>query len=262
MKTILEVQHLSVEQLYQNVSFALNEQTITLLVGPNGCGKTTLLKILAGLLPIRKRILYQGTYLETVATPQKQQEILLFFSDSYPFRFPQVEDELQLALSLRKNQEVSSLTQAIKQFGMTAYLKENPQKLSSFQKIRFFLLLAFIRKPRLLLFDDLFCKLSSFEKQIVWENLQFLKKEGITILMTSSNLEDVLPADRLLILNQGILLFDDVPLAVLKEDSLLNKIGLQLPFFVDLSLKLQYYNLIDTIYLNQEELVDALWKSN
>ena len=46
----------------------------------------------------------------------------------------------------------------------------------------------------------------------------------------------------------------------MKEDSLINKIGLTLPFMVDLSLKLKYYDLIDDVELDMNRMVDKLWK--
>ena len=49
-------------------------------------------------------------------------------------------------------------------------------------------------------------------------------------------------------------------LDVLKEEKLLKRLGLSLPFMVELSLLLQDYGLIDHIYLNKESLVNYLWK--
>ena len=49
-------------------------------------------------------------------------------------------------------------------------------------------------------------------------------------------------------------------LDVLKKDNILSKLGLELPFMVDLSLKLQFYELINDIKLDMDDLVVSLWK--
>ena len=50
------------------------------------------------------------------------------------------------------------------------------------------------------------------------------------------------------------------PLEVLKHDNIINKIGLDVPFMVDLSVKLKDYDLIDGIELDQDRMLDILWK--
>ena len=51
-----------------------------------------------------------------------------------------------------------------------------------------------------------------------------------------------------------------MPLDVLKEDNVINKLGLSMPFMLDLSIKLKDYELIDELSLDMEGLVDILWK--
>ena len=52
----------------------------------------------------------------------------------------------------------------------------------------------------------------------------------------------------------------DEVLEIFKKDSYLRKIGLNIPFIIDLSLKLKVYNLIDQIYFDRKSLEDNLWK--
>ena len=62
------------------------------------------------------------------------------------------------------------------------------------------------------------------------------------------------------ILDEGKIIKEGDILTVLNDDSMLNKLGFRLPFMIDLSLKLKYYNLVDKIILNQKEMVEMLWK--
>ena len=52
---------------------------------------------------------------------------------------------------------------------------------------------------------------------------------------------------------------EDEPQNIIIKDNVLNKIGLKLPFMVDLSVKLQDYNLIDSLELDTDRMVDKLW---
>ena len=66
--------------------------------------------------------------------------------------------------------------------------------------------------------------------------------------------------DYLYILDKGKILLEGIPIEVLKKDNVLNKIGLQIPFMIDLSVKLKDYNLIDDTILNMDKMVNLLWK--
>ena len=50
------------------------------------------------------------------------------------------------------------------------------------------------------------------------------------------------------------------PITVLSKDNIINKAGLDIPFMIDLSVKLKDYNLLNKIELDKERLIDTLWK--
>ena len=266
MKTILDVRDLSYQSLFSHCTFSLIENQVTVLVGPNRSGKTVLSKILSGLIPTKEMIFFENKSLDSIDSREKQKNFFFLFQDaSFPFRFSRVQEELSFYFSYVKLQEEEIqevLEKVKKQFGLTPLLKKNPNELTLFQKIRLYFALAVILKPKVFLLDHVFEMVSPQEKEILYRDIYFLKQEKMTIFITSSKLEHALIGDKVLILHQGNILLEGSPFEVLKEDGILNKIGLDLPFFVDLSVKLQYYNLVDTIYLTQEKLVNALWKSD
>ena len=63
-----------------------------------------------------------------------------------------------------------------------------------------------------------------------------------------------------LCLYNGISAIDGKTLDVLKNEKVLKRLGLSLPFYVDLSIQLKLYGLVNKIYLNKEMLVRNLWK--
>ena len=64
----------------------------------------------------------------------------------------------------------------------------------------------------------------------------------------------------LVVMGKNGILMEGPTLAVLKEEKIMKRLGFSLPFFIDLSLQLQSYDLIDDIYLDGKELTERLWK--
>ena len=92
--------------------------------------------------------------------------------------------------------------------------------------------------------------------------LEQLRTTGITIVLSSSSLDEVIYTinSTVYVLDNGSIVSSGSMLDVLSNDSLLNKVGLELPFMVDLSVKLEYYNLVNKITLSPLGLVESLWK--
>ena len=84
--------------------------------------------------------------------------------------------------------------------------------------------------------------------------------KNLTIVYTTDNLEETVNSDYLYILSSGEIILEGAPLKVLEKDNILNKLGLDLPFMIDLSVKLKDYDLIDSIEQDMDRMVDILWK--
>jgi ABC-type cobalamin/Fe3+-siderophores transport system ATPase subunit len=116
---------------------------------------------------------------------------------------------------------------------------------------------ALISKPKILLLDSIDTVLGE-EESI--EVLSFLKEQDLTVVYTTINLDTTLICDSLYIIGDRKVALKGTPLEVLKYDNIINKIGLNIPFMVDLSVKLKDYDLVKNIELNQERMLDLLWK--
>ena len=73
-------------------------------------------------------------------------------------------------------------------------------------------------------------------------------------------MEDTIYTDYLLVLYDGINAIDGKSLDVLKNEKVLKRLGFDLPFYVDLSIQLELYGLINKMYLNKEAMVKNVWK--
>ena len=121
---------------------------------------------------------------------------------------------------------------------------------------------SIINNPKLLLLDDPTLYLSPLEKEDFMGILERLRTRGITIIISTSSLEEVIYTfnSNIYVLDKGVIVSSGEMLDVLSNDSLLNKVGLELPFMVDLSVKLAYYNLVSNINMSPLGMVEYLWK--
>ncbi len=90
--------------------------------------------------------------------------------------------------------------------------------------------------------------------------INYLKEKNKTIINYTTDIEEVLLLDYLILIYQDKIIIEGLTKEVLLEEKLFKKLGFNLPFIVDLSIGLKYYGLIDNISYTPESLVDKLWK--
>ena len=122
-------------------------------------------------------------------------------------------------------------------------------------------MISLLHEPKILVIDNAFSMMNKKTKEKMKKALtDYKSKYNLTIILMSTNLEDALDTDYLYILNKGNIVVEGLPNVVVKEDTLLNRLGISLPFMVDLSLKLEFYELIDHVEMDINRLVNDLWK--
>lgn len=102
--------------------------------------------------------------------------------------------------------------------------------------------------------------LNNLEENELKKLYNFLKNNNILFINVTNNMELCLFTDYLIVYDEDKVLIEGDTLDVLKSEKLLKRLGLQLPFMVELSLLLKDYGLVDKIYLDKESLTDKLWK--
>ena len=149
----------------------------------------------------------------------------------------------------------------IKVYKLTKYQNSNPNTLSHYLKLKLSLLISFIYEPKILLLDDILLGLKSTEKKEIISLINdYRKHKDISLIMTVSNLEDALSGDYLYIIKDSKIILEGEPSNILQNDNIINKLGLELPFMIDLSVKLRDYDLIKDIETDMDRLVNTLWK--
>lgn len=235
------------------------------IVGPNGSGKSTLVKILVGLLESDSHILIDNLVLckENIISIRKKIGVV-FENPDDSFIAETVADDIAFGLeNLAYNpKEIDNMVKDIANLlNIDSILEKEPHLLSGGEKQKVAIAAALVMKPKILIIDDALEMVDDSAKKDILEVLNKLHKDShLTIITITHNLEETYQADRMVVINSGNILIDGPVKEVLQEDKIFNRIGLEIPFMVDLSIKLQLYGLVDHMILDMDEMVNALWK--
>ena len=86
-----------------------------------------------------------------------------------------------------------------------------------------------------------------------------IREFEMIVISTSSSLSDCIYSDAILVMDDGVIKYSGSLEDILVHDNELTKLGIDIPVMMDMSLKLQFYDLLDKVILNAEEMVDELW---
>lgn len=209
------------------------------IIGHTGSGKSTLIQHLNGLLRATSgTIFYDGgnIYQEGYDMRALRSKVGLVFQ--YPehqlFEMDVFSDVCfgpeNLGLSREEVEERAE--EALRQVGMKEkYYKKSPFELSGGQKRRAAIAGILAMHPEVLVLDEPTAGLDPKGRDEILEQIALLQKERkITVLLVSHSMEDVAKyADRIIVMNKGKILFDDIPKAVFQHCTELEKIGLAVP---------------------------------
>lgn len=242
---------------FTKFSIEIPLNSLVFVTGSNNSGKSLLLKVLAGIVNIKNKITYDKEIIKS--------DNDISYIATLTFNYATVLKNIRYPLERLgyEDDKINVLVRDIaKDLKITNLLNKNIKDLNEYEKLRVFLASKVIYNPKLLLLDDPCLFLSPLEKEEFMSFLEQLRTRGITIVVSSSSLDEVVYTINSIIyvLDKGMIVSKGDMLEVLSDDSLLNKIGLELPFMVDLSVKLEYYNLTDKINLSPLGMVEHLWK--
>nr|WP_236599923.1 ABC transporter ATP-binding protein [Ramlibacter alkalitolerans] len=174
------------------------------LVGRSGCGKTTLLKLAAGLLhPDAGEVVFRGRRRDAIGT-----DIGFVFQSPNLLEWQRVIDNVLLPVSLHHRptaEETAQALQWLEQLGLAAHARKYPRQLSGGQQSRVALARALILRPALLLLDEPFAALDAITREELQRDLlQMCGTLGTTVLFVTHDIaEAVYLADRIDVVEGG-----------------------------------------------------------
>jgi iron(III) transport system ATP-binding protein len=201
----------------RRVSLSVPPGEVACLLGPSGCGKTTLLRLAAGLEPLRRGRIAIGD--RQVAdgrsglnVPTEDRRAGLMFQDYALFPHLTVAENVAFGLPNRAMRR-RWVTSALERVGLASLADSYPHTLSGGQAQRCALLRALAPEPLVLLLDEPFSGLDVTYRALVREQtLTLLRESGVaTLIVTHDPEEAMFMADRLWIMNDGAIIQGGTP---------------------------------------------------
>ncbi|MGE7998159.1 energy-coupling factor ABC transporter ATP-binding protein [Lysinibacillus sp. NPDC093190] len=253
----------------ENVSFAVQEGEWIAIVGHNGSGKSTIAKLMNGLLYPQQgdvRILREPLNEENLWASRSQMG-MVFQNPDNQFVGATVQDDVAFALEnngVPFEEMVERVHAALEQVKMSDFLDHEPHHLSGGQKQRVAIAGALALKPKLLILDEATSMLDPQGRAEVLQTVQTLRAEtGLTVISITHDLEEAMLADRVLFMNDGKKFAEGTPAEIFALGDKLVEFGLDLPFAMKLSKLLQKEGVpLMGQHMTEEELVNDLWTSN
>nr|WP_267916007.1 ABC transporter ATP-binding protein [Borreliella garinii] len=224
---ILEIRNLSHyydnngNKTLDNINLKIKKNEFITLLGPSGCGKTTLIKILGGFLNQKNGEIYFFSKEISKTSPNKR-EINTVFQNYALFPHMNVFDNISFGLRMKKTPKdiiKEKVKTSLSLIGMPKYAYRNINELSGGQKQRVAIARAMVMEPKLLLLDEPLSALDLKMRQEMQKELKKIQRQlGITFIYVTHDQEEALTmSDRIVVMNEGIILQVGTPEEIYNE---------------------------------------------
>lgn len=254
------------KQILNNLSFQVQEGEIVAIVGKNGSGKSTIGKLISGILKLKEgSITIDGL---EVNKKQNEEEIrnkigIVFQNPENQIIFSKIQDELSFALKGLSKEEIDSrIKTALEKVDMTKFEEQDLYTLSLGQKQRIMIAEVLAKNPKYIILDEPTTMIDSLGKEKIYNIILNLKKQGYTLICITNLADEILLTDRTLILEDGKLVEEIRKDELVEKAEVLKKHGIKLPTLLEIldDLKKENINLELTDY-TVEELTRKLKES-
>ena len=268
----LEIKNLSFSydgsnKVIDDISFSVEKGTFVSVLGHNGSGKSTLAKLIVGLLEKESgQIFFNDVEIDDKNLRDLQTKTSLIFQNpDNQFVGSTVEDDIAFGLENRcfpHDQMQAEIERFADSVNMLDHLKKEPINLSGGQKQRVALAGALILRPEILILDEATSMLDPKGKSTVRRVIDRIHKENkeLTIISITHDIDEALLSDKVLILSKGKLVKEGKPQDILRDESALLEVKLDMPFVYKFEKELKEIG-ISSNAENIDQLVEDIWAS-
>lgn len=250
----------------KDISFTIQSNEAVAIIGHNGSGKSTIAKLMNGLLfPQQGEIWINGQLLTEESIWDIRRDVgMVFQNPDNQFVGATVQDDVAFGMENRgmpreeMERRIDSSLQAVK---MEAYRLTEPHRLSGGQKQRVAIAGVIAISPKVLILDEATVMLDPRGRKEIMETINKLTKtEQLSLISITHDLHEVTQVDRVIVLNKGEIWTIGSPRTILQSGKQLQAIGLDVPFITELSSQLKERNIVvQKEPFTTKEMLEELW---
>lgn len=254
--------------ILKGVSVDIKRGEFTAILGHNGSGKSTIAKHMnAILIPQKGKVTVEGmdTSDEDKLFDIRQHVGMVFQNPDNQIVATIVEEDVAFALEnmgVEPGEMRRRVDDALDSVGMSEYKEHSPHQLSGGQKQRVAIAGIIAMRPDCIVLDEPTAMLDPNGRKEVLKTICQLNKEyGITIVLITHYMEEAAQADRVIVMDDGNVVMDDIPQNVFSQVEKMKAIGLDVPQVTELMYALgkEGFN-TDVHIINEEDCAQALMK--
>lgn len=231
------------KDILKEINLTIEEKETVVIMGKNGSGKSTLGKLISGIIKAKEgKILIDDL---VVGDKKNKEEVrkrvgIVFQNPENQIIFNKIKEEVSFALKGLSQEEIDQRVQmSLKKVNMADKIEEDLYELSLGQKQRVIIGEVLAKQPKVIVLDEPTTMIDSKGKEEIYHIVENLKKEGYTIVYITNVAEEMLLADRIIVLNEGKIV------AEVKKDEIINKLeifrqyDIKLPLVIEMVEKLR-----------------------
>lgn len=231
-----QTEHTQPLQVFEHLNLTVEQGSFVVILGHNGCGKSTLAKHFnAILLPSGGEIFVYGmdTKQDGDLIPIRKTVGMVFQNPDNQIVANVVEEDVAFALEnlgIPTEEIRERVDAALKAVGMYEYRNHAPHLLSGGQKQRVAIAGVLAMRPKCVVLDEPTAMLDPMGRNEVVNTIHELnEKFGVTVILITHHMREAIDAHRVVVMNDGAVIADDTPKRVFSQVELLRGVGLTVP---------------------------------
>ena len=252
------------KETIQNISFSIPKGSYTTIIGQNGSGKSTIAKLLIGLLEAKSGTIsiFDQPLTESTVYDIRSHIGIVFQNPDNQFIGSTVADDIAFGLEnpcVPQEQMQEIIEAAAAKVGMSDYLDTEPTKLSGGQKQRVAIAGILAIEPEIIIFDESTSMLDPQGKKSINEQIKRLHEEkNVTIISITHDMEEVAQSENVIVLKDGHVEMTGKPMEVFSQEQRLKEMKLDIPFALKFSNALKQEGILKEGICTLEGVVDKL----